>query len=125
MGTGETGLETVGEIGYRKFLSLVVQAHDTETCCGIYQAGDKSEGPDKECPVVTGDDNDDQKQHKHDGAVEQGAAIPSGFAGFVGNGLEDRGGHHHEQQGQPEQGHTRSAEILDARQDVVPELEQR
>ena len=123
MGTGEAGLETVGEVGYRKILPLVVQAHDAETCYGIHQAGDKSEWPDKECPVVAGDDNDDQEQHKHDGAVEQGAAIPSGFAGFVGNGLEDRGSHHHKQQGQPEQRHAGGTEILDARQNIVPELE--
>ena len=63
--------------------------------------------------------------------MQQSATVIFSFGSFfrslcvTRNRLQNRACHHHQQQRQPEQRHTRSAEVLDAGEHIVPQLEQR
>ena len=63
--------------------------------------------------------------------MQQSTTVIFGFGSFFRslafgrNSLKYRARHHHQQQRQPEQSHARSTEVLDAREHIVPQFEQR
>ena len=121
----QLGLECIYEILDIDFLALVIETHDAEACGSIGEADDKTERADEQSPVEACDDDKQEQDDEHCGAVQECSAVLGGIFVRVADGAKYGTCHHHEQQREPEECHTGSAEILDARQDVVPELEQR
>ena len=122
---GKLGLERIDKVVDVNSLVLIVETHHAEACRCVSEANDKAERADKERPVETGDDDEQKQDDEHRGAVQEGATVLGCVFTFFRESLEYGASHHHEQQREPEKCHARSTEILDARQDVVPKLEQR
>ena len=123
--TGQLGLVGVQQVRNRKRLALVVEVHHADAGDAVHDAGDKPDRSDERGPVVASNDDEQQEDGEHHGAVCKGAHVANAVGGFIGNGAEYGTRHHHEQQRQPEQCHARCAEVLDAGENGIPELEER
>ena len=95
-------------------LVLVVETHHAEACCRVGEANNESERADKERPVEAGDDDEQEQNDEHRGAMQQSLAVLGCILVRVANGTEHGACHHYEQEREPEERHARSAEVLDA-----------
>ena len=125
VGTRQLGLVGVNQVGEGEFLALVVEVHHADAGDAVQDAGDKPDRSDERGPVVARDGDQQQEDGEHCGAVREGADVLGDVLFLVRNRTEYGARHHHEQEREPEQRHAGGAEILDAGENGIPELEER